>query len=100
MKTDLHRAIAQIRNILNELESEAQRQRPLIESVVHLNHSPKTKDLLTRKEAAEYLGVGETTLAVWACNKRYDLPYVKIGRLVKYRVEHLNAFIERRSQER
>ena len=49
--------------------------------------------LLTRKAAAEYLGVRENTLAVWATNKRYALPYVKIGRLVKYRLVDLERFI-------
>ena len=41
--------------------------------------------LLTRKEAAEYLGVKELTLALWKSTKRYDLPVVKVGRLAKYR---------------
>ena len=54
-------------------------------------------DLLTRKEAAEYLGVTAHTLAVWACFKRYNLPYVKIGRLVKYRRSDLENFIERQT---
>lgn len=49
--------------------------------------------LLTRKAAAEYLGVRENTLAVWATNKRYALPYIKIGRLVKYRLADLESFI-------
>lgn len=49
--------------------------------------------LLTRKEAAEYLGVKEQTLACWACTGRYQLPFVRVGRLVKYRLEDLNRFI-------
>lgn len=53
------------------------------------------KKLLTRLEAAKYLGITEQTLAVWACTKRYDLAYVKVGRLVKYRLADLEAFIER-----
>ncbi len=52
-------------------------------------------DLLSRREAAEYLGITERTLAVWACVKRYNLPYVKIGRLVKYRRSELDNFINR-----
>ena len=52
-------------------------------------------ELLTRREAAAYLGVSEQTLAVWKCTKRYDLAYVKIGRLVKYRKSDLDAFIEK-----
>lgn len=53
-----------------------------------------SEKLLSRKEAANFLGVTEHTLAVWACNKRYSLPYVKIGRLVKYRYSDLIKFIE------
>jgi excisionase family DNA binding protein len=52
-------------------------------------------ELLSRRQAAEYLGVTEQTLAIWKCTKRYDLPFVKVGRLVKYRRSDLNAFIER-----
>ncbi len=57
----------------------------------------RSSDLLTRREAAGYLGVTERTLAVWACTKRYGLPIVKIGRLVRYRRADLDAFIERRT---
>ena len=54
--------------------------------------------LLNRQQAAEFLGIKEHTLAVWACNKRYKLPYVKIGRLVKYRYSDLLEFVESRTQ--
>jgi excisionase family DNA binding protein len=54
-----------------------------------------TPALLTREQAANYLGVTTSTLAVWACTKRYDLPYVKVGRLCKYQQSILDAFIER-----
>lgn len=49
--------------------------------------------LLTRREAAVYLGVAEQTLAVWKCTGRRSLPFVKIGRLVRYRKADLDAFI-------
>jgi excisionase family DNA binding protein len=54
-------------------------------------------ELLSRKEAAAYLGLTEQTLAVWKCTKRYDLPVVKIGRLVKYKKSDLDKFIEKRT---
>lgn len=54
-------------------------------------------DLMSRKEAAIYLGVSERTLAIWACTKRYNLPYVKMGRHVKYRKSVLDEFIESRT---
>jgi len=52
-------------------------------------------ELLNRREAAAYLGVSEQTLAIWKCTGRYNLPYVKIGRLVKYKKSDLDAFIQR-----
>jgi excisionase family DNA binding protein len=51
--------------------------------------------LLSRYQAAQYLGVTASALAAWACNKRYHLPFVKVGRLAKYRMEDLDAFITR-----
>jgi len=53
------------------------------------------KKLLTRKEAAELLGVSSGTLAVWLCCKRYDLPYIKVGRLVKYDYDDILQFIKK-----
>lgn len=50
--------------------------------------------LVSRKEAATILGIEPNTLAVWACTGRHKLPYVKIGRYVKYRMSDLDAFIE------
>jgi len=55
--------------------------------------------LLTREEAAIYLGVKPETLAIWACTKRYNLKYYKVGRLAKYRVEDLDAFLSERLVE-
>lgn len=50
---------------------------------------------LSRKEAAIYLGVREQTLAIWLSTKRYNLPVVKVGRLVKYKKSDLDEFIKR-----
>lgn len=52
--------------------------------------------LLSREEAAKFLGVTKGTLEVWACTKRYDLPYIKVGRLVKYWLSDLIAFAQSR----
>lgn len=57
----------------------------------------KQSDLLSRGEAAAYLGVAPATLATWACTKRYPLPMVKLGRVVKYRQSDLDAFIAART---
>lgn len=48
-----------------------------------------------RSEAANYIGVAANTLAVWASTKRYPLPYIKVGRKVRYRLADLDAFLQR-----
>jgi excisionase family DNA binding protein len=53
--------------------------------------------LFPPKQAADYLGVSVGTLEVWRSTKRYPLPYVKVGRLVKYRQADLDAFLESRT---
>jgi hypothetical protein len=53
--------------------------------------------LMSRREAADYLGVAPRTLAIWKTTKRYPLPVVKIGRLAKYRKCDLDEFIRIRT---
>lgn len=53
--------------------------------------------LLSRKEAAEMLGVKETTLASWHNTSRYPLTVVKVGKLAKYRISDINRFLDRYS---
>lgn len=57
-----------------------------------------TDPLFTPSEAAEYIGVTENTLSVWRCVGRYDIQFIKVGRLVKYRKSALDAFLERRTR--
>lgn len=57
----------------------------------------RNSPLLTRKQAAEYLGVEPETLHNWACTKRYNLKFIKVGRLAKYRIEDLDDFLTRRT---
>lgn len=68
--------------------------RPSIKSSVE-PLTGKAQALMTRQEAAAYIGVQQNTLAAWACTQRYDLPYVKVGRNVRYRQQDLDAFIMR-----
>ena len=53
--------------------------------------------MLTRNEAATYLSVKPQTLACWTHHGRYALPYVKVGRSVRYRLADLDAFLEART---
>jgi excisionase family DNA binding protein len=55
-------------------------------------------DLMSRREAAAYLGIAEMTLAIWHSTGRYNLKFYKIGRLAKYKRSDLDAFIASRMQ--
>ena len=54
--------------------------------------------LLTPIEVAKILGLSVETLNMWRTTKRYNLPYVKAGRMVRYRQEDVEAFIDARIQ--
>lgn len=53
--------------------------------------------LCSPEQAAAFLGVKPQTLAVWRSTRRHGLPFVKVGRLVKYRASDLTKFIESRT---
>lgn len=53
--------------------------------------------LLSRAQAADFLGVKPQTLAVWATTKRYNLPLIKVGSLARYRLCDLERFLESRT---
>lgn len=52
---------------------------------------------LDSEQSAEYIGVTAGTLNVWRCTKRYPLPYIKVGRKVRYRLSDLDAFLASRT---
>ena len=54
-------------------------------------------ELLSDAETAQILGVTRGTLAVWRCTKRYPLPFVRIGRKIRYDRRHIENFIESRT---
>ena len=53
--------------------------------------------LLTETQTAELLGLKPQSLSVWRCTKRYALPWVKVGRLVRYRHSDVLRFLENRT---
>ncbi|HKJ95037.1 MAG TPA: helix-turn-helix domain-containing protein [Gammaproteobacteria bacterium] len=61
-----------------------------------MNHENREK-LLAPGQVADLLGVTTHTLAVWRCTQRYNLPYIKCGRLVRYRPSDVEAFLQSRS---
>lgn len=58
-----------------------------------LIHDP----LLTENEAAELLGIKPQTLSVWRCHKRYSLPFIRVGRRIRYRRSACERFLESRT---
>ncbi|NCB64273.1 MAG: DNA-binding protein [Clostridia bacterium] len=57
---------------------------------VHIVHA----DLLTEKQAANFLGLSPATLQAWRTTGRVRLEYRKIGRAVRYRLEDLKNFVD------
>jgi hypothetical protein len=49
--------------------------------------------LLNNDEAADFLGISPGTLVVWRCEKRYPVPYIKVGRKVLYDADDLRAWL-------
>jgi hypothetical protein len=64
-----------------------------IGSIVH-----RTRELVDEKTAAEILCTTPGTLSVWRSTGRYALPFLKIGRKVRYRISDLDAWLEQRTR--
>ena len=57
----------------------------------------KQKQLLDTTEASAFLGISRNTLYEWIIQKK--IPHVKVGRLVKFKQEDLDAWLKKRTQE-
>lgn len=55
------------------------------------------RNLLNENEAAAFLDTTIGTLQVWRSTGRYGIPFVKIGRSVRYKRADLEAWIESRT---
>lgn len=53
--------------------------------------------LISPEELAAELGVPLQTLSNWRHTGRYNLPFIKCGRLVRYRREDVDQFLVRRT---
>jgi predicted DNA-binding transcriptional regulator AlpA len=54
-------------------------------------------ELLTGDQTAAKIGVEPQTLAVWRSTKRYGLPYIKVGHLVRYKLSDIEAWLATRT---
>ncbi len=55
------------------------------------------RELLNVEQAAEFIGITSHTLDVWRSTKRHSIPYLKVGRLVKYRKSDLERWLASRT---
>lgn len=51
------------------------------------------QELLTPEDTAKFLGLRPHTLATWRCTGRYDLPFIKMGRAIRYRRADVEAWL-------
>lgn len=51
------------------------------------------RELLTTGETADWLAVRPQTLAKWRCTAEVEIPFVRIGRTIRYRKEDLMRFL-------
>lgn len=54
-------------------------------------------ELLDTEEAARFLGIARNTLEVWRSAGRYALPFVRVGRRIKYRRADLDTWLASRT---
>lgn len=59
-----------------------------------LSQGAAPKTLLNTPEAAAIIGCTPDTLTTWRCTRAVKVPYVKIGRLVRYRRSDIDAYLD------
>lgn len=89
----LSQLIARTKGLIGEQQAEE-----LIGLLLEAMQKQPINDLMGEKEAADFLGVTQGTLQVWRSTGRYAIPFVKVGRLVKYRRSSLQQWIESRTR--
>lgn len=56
-----------------------------------------SQNLISPEQAADYLNVSTATLANWRCLGTPNVPYLRIGRSIKYRRSDLDDYIKKHS---
>lgn len=51
-------------------------------------------ELLSHAQAAAFLSISPSTLSIWRCTGRYAIPYLKIGRSIRYSKADLALWLE------
>lgn len=53
--------------------------------------------LLSQSEIANYLGTTVPTLNTWRATRKYDIPYIKFGNNIKYRLSDVNSWLDKQT---
>lgn len=56
-----------------------------------------TENLLNDLQASQLLGIKPQTLAVWRCTGRHELPFVRVGRSIRYRASDIQRWLDSRT---
>ena len=56
------------------------------------------RDLVTEQEAADILKIAPGTLSVWRSTGRYSIPFIRVGRRIRYRKSALEVWLESRTR--
>lgn len=68
-----------------------------LSNIGQIDQSAKT--LLNEQEAADLLSVAQGTLSVWRSTGRYKIPFIKVGRNIRYRRDALEAWLAARTRD-
>jgi excisionase family DNA binding protein len=55
-------------------------------------------DLIDCQETAEILGISKSALEAWRTTGRYQLPFIKVGRNVRYRRSDVLQWLDSRTR--
>lgn len=78
------------------MQTSALNQAQVADPLPKLVSSVKTA-LLNTRQAAEHIGIKETTAEIWRCYGKGPR-YLKIGRLVRYRLSDLDAWLDQQAR--
>ena len=63
-----------------------------------MTHVYQDHDLLSTEQAARYLGLNPQTLQIWRTQGGSDLPWIQVGRKVKYRWGDIQGYLQDHQQ--
>jgi excisionase family DNA binding protein len=62
-----------------------------------MKHINQVKKYLSPDEAGRYIQISPRTLAKWRCVGTPNIPYTKVGRSVRYKLEDLDNYLAKHS---